>query len=257
MNQHSWIAAPRHVTSLQYCHFYHTMDLPEVGTIEGKWDLRGRLKEYIGGVDVAGKRVLDVGCASGFLSFGMEQMGAEVVSFDADIAERVHMLPFPESDYIKDYEKWKAGTNTFLFMLKNSYWFAHRLLKSKNKACYGDIYGLPEGVGMFDVAVVGQILIHLRDPISALAAVAKHTNDYLVIAEGMVDSDETKAVFHARANRGGPEWLWWQYSTGMYKELIAILGFELVSLTKAKYLCLHEYSKGDVEIATLVARRKK
>jgi len=40
----SMYAAPRHIEELNNCYFYHTMDLPEVGTVAGDWDLRGRRK---------------------------------------------------------------------------------------------------------------------------------------------------------------------------------------------------------------------
>ena len=62
-------AEPRAVASLDECYFYHTMDVPGHGTIKGEWDLRGRVDDYLGNFDFSGKRVLDVGAASGILSF--------------------------------------------------------------------------------------------------------------------------------------------------------------------------------------------
>jgi len=69
-------ATPRNITNLEECDFYHTMDLPNHGVVTGAWDLRGREAAYLGNVDVAGKRVLEVGTASGHLCFAMEKMGA-------------------------------------------------------------------------------------------------------------------------------------------------------------------------------------
>ena len=66
-------ASPRNVQNLSDCFFYHTMELPGIGVVEGQWDLRGRLDDYLGGVPLVGRRVLDVGSASGFLSFEMEK----------------------------------------------------------------------------------------------------------------------------------------------------------------------------------------
>ena len=34
-------AAPRTITSLTDCYFYHTTDVPGFGHIDGEWDLRG------------------------------------------------------------------------------------------------------------------------------------------------------------------------------------------------------------------------
>jgi hypothetical protein len=43
------------------------MELPGRGVIEGRdWDLRGSVDEYLGNVDFAGQRVLEIGPASGF-----------------------------------------------------------------------------------------------------------------------------------------------------------------------------------------------
>lgn len=230
------------------------MDLPEIGTVNGQWDLRGRIDDYLAGVPLAGRRVLDVGAASGFLSFEMEKKGAEVVSFDADDASRIHMLPFHKSLYTTNRTEWARQTNDFLDRLKNSYWLAHRLYGSRNRVIYGDVYDLPGDLGMFDVAVVGQILVHLRDPITALASIARRCSDTRVIVEGMVDSDETTAKFFARADTG-PEWIWWQYSTALYHELMQMIGFEVLRIVDGKYLCSHEYSKGLIELKTLVASR--
>ena len=69
-------ALPRVVTDLADCAFYHSMDLPGHGTVEGMFDLRGAVDEYLGGVDLRGKRVLELGTADGFLCFEMERRGA-------------------------------------------------------------------------------------------------------------------------------------------------------------------------------------
>ena len=90
------------------------MDLPGVGQVDGQWDLRGDLRRYLGGVDVAGKRCLDIGTASGFLSFEMEKEGAEVVSFDADDPSRIHLLPIHNHPYVTDHEEWLKGTADYL-----------------------------------------------------------------------------------------------------------------------------------------------
>jgi hypothetical protein len=59
--------------------WYHAFELPDGRVLPGAWDLRGHETAYLGGVDVAGKRVLELGPATGYLSFYMERMGAEVV----------------------------------------------------------------------------------------------------------------------------------------------------------------------------------
>jgi hypothetical protein len=46
------------------------------------WDLRGGVDHYLGKVAFAGERVLEIGPASGFLTFEMEKRGAAVVSVE-------------------------------------------------------------------------------------------------------------------------------------------------------------------------------
>ena len=76
-------AVPKKITSLKECFFYHKMDIPGYGTVEGDWDLRSREKTYLGNVNVAGKRVLEIGPANGQLTFAMERMGADVITYDS------------------------------------------------------------------------------------------------------------------------------------------------------------------------------
>src|SRR5918911_331404 len=52
-----------------------------------------------------------------------------------------------------------------------AYWLAHRVLDSKAKAYYGDIYHLPRPLGQFDTAVLGMVLGHLRDTFGALQSI--------------------------------------------------------------------------------------
>jgi hypothetical protein len=92
---HIDLVKPRYVDNLADCFFYHTMTLPVLGEVRGHWDLRGRFSEYVGGVDLGGKSVLDVGAATGFLSFEAEKSGASrVLSFDIGNARQQNFLPF-------------------------------------------------------------------------------------------------------------------------------------------------------------------
>src|SRR5438094_8067518 len=72
------------------------MELPGHGVIEGRdWDLRGGIDEYLGKVDFAGQRVLEIGPASGFLTFEMEKRGADVVSVEVTAEHGWDFVPYP------------------------------------------------------------------------------------------------------------------------------------------------------------------
>lgn len=164
------------IPAIEDCRFYHAMDLPQIGFVQGGWDLRGRFDDYIGGVGVKDRSVLDVGTASGFLSFEAEKRGAHpVTSFNAASYSQLQRNP----GYAGNEANFKATLN--------SYRLAHHLLKSKAVPIFGDIYRLGEIAPKSDVVIVGQILVHLRDPFGALEQIARCAADTLVIAEGMFD----------------------------------------------------------------------
>ena len=87
-------APSRLVENLRTCYFYHTMDLPGLGVVAGEWDLRPGLTAYLGGLSFAGKRVLEIGPASGFVGFMLERQGAEVVGFDLAADGTPDLVPY-------------------------------------------------------------------------------------------------------------------------------------------------------------------
>jgi SAM-dependent methyltransferase len=252
MNKSAPYAQPLHVENLDECSFYHVMDLPGFGTVGDGWDLRGRLEDYTGNVELAGKRVLDVGTASGFLTFEMEKRGARVVSFDMDSPGRCFWIPMTRDIFFTDRALWITGYSRFLRKMKNGYWLAHRLCGSKAECIYGDVYSTPDSIGEFDIVMVGQILVHLSDPIRAIASLMDRSRDLMVITEGMIDSDVPAAYLCARAETR-QNWSWWHLSIGLYREVFRMAGWTIESVQKSKYRCtaLGE----DVELTTLVVRR--
>jgi SAM-dependent methyltransferase len=228
--------SPRHVDKLADCFFYHTMTLPEFGEVRGHWDLRGRFNEYIGGVDLNGKSVLDVGTATGFLSFEAEKHGAsKVVSFDIGDASQQAFLPFQDKLYYRDPESWFKQYNAEIEQWKNAYWLCHRLLRSNAEVYYGNVYELPTTLGEFDVAIVGSVLEHLSDQISALASIARRTKETIVIVSPLLDTDDRVAQFGALADHPENDFTWWIYSKGVYREVLKMLGFTIDSISSAEY----------------------
>ena len=170
MSDENIFAAPLKVEDVADCYFYHTMDLPAHGVIEGRdWDLRGRVDEYLGNVDFAGQRVLEIGPASGFLTFEMEKRGAEVVSVEVTEEHGWDFVPYPAARL----EEVLGPRRIVMQQLKNSYWFSHAALQSKAKVYYGDAYNLPAALGEFDIAVMGAVLLHCRDPLRIIEQCGK------------------------------------------------------------------------------------
>ena len=247
-------AAPRHVESLDECFFYHTMELPGLGLVRGQWDLRGRFDEYVGGVDVKNKSVLDVGTATGFLSFEAERRGAaRVVSFDMSDVRQQAFVPFKDKPYYSDNESWVGSYAATIEKWKNAYWLCHRLLGSRAEVYYGDVYALPPELGQFDVAVVGAVLEHLGDQVTALGSIARLTRETLVLVTPLIQTEERVARFEPRADRPEQDFTWWTYSVGLYREVLAILGFRVEGIGYSNYY--HEYEGRFEERPTLDAVR--
>lgn len=225
------------------CWWYHSIDLPNLCTVEGQWDLRGRFLDYIGGVDLLGRTVLDVGAASGFISMEAEKHGAsKVIGFDAEYASQFQFLPHV------------APPDQVMFSkMRNSYWCTHRAFNSKSELVLGEIYKMASCVPQCDVVIVGQILVHLRDPLAALEQAAKACKDTLIITEGSFESDQPIASFLGRRG-GGPAW--WHLSIPLYKEWLDILGFNLISTKKGFFRCNAMGHNHDSELWTMIARRR-
>ncbi|MFN4257988.1 MAG: class I SAM-dependent methyltransferase [Gemmataceae bacterium] len=174
-------APHRTVTNLEDCWFYHTMELPGYGLISGDWDLRQGMTEYLGQVPLKGKRVLELGTASGCICFHMEQQGAEVVAYDLaeEFADDRDIVPF----HGMDWRNHGARGHSFMRKLNNSWWLSHAAFQSQARVVYGSVYQIPKEIGMFDVGLFGCILLHLRDPFRALANAATHVRDTMIVTE--------------------------------------------------------------------------
>jgi hypothetical protein len=228
------------IPALASCKFYHAMDLPQVGFVQGDWDLRGRFDDYIGGVKLSHRSVLDVGAASGFLSFEAERCGARsVTSFNAASSTQLQRNPGVEEASETDFKAYL-----------NSYRLAHHLLKSKAVPIFGDIYSLSDIAPKSDVVIIGQILVHLRDPFGALEQMAQCSTDTLVIAEGMFEHPDPIAAYLG----GSTPISWFHFSTRVYRDFLPKLGFEIASITPGKYRCV--VMEKDEAVWTLVAQRR-
>ncbi|MCM3904626.1 MAG: class I SAM-dependent methyltransferase [Pyrinomonadaceae bacterium] len=250
----SLLEQSRFVDRLEDCFFYHAMDLPGFGSVRAHWDLRGRFDDYVGGVEVAGKSVLDIGAATGFLSFESEKRGAaRGLSFDMSDVKQQTFLPFKDKLYYRDPERWAEVYGQEIEQWKNAYWLCHRLLDSKAEVYYGNIYDLPRELGEFDVAIVGSVLEHLSDQITALASIARLTKETIVLISPLLKTDERIARFEALASNPAADFTWWTYSLGVYSEVFAMLGFRIAKVTQAEYY----YMYGDrfEERSTIVAVR--
>jgi tRNA (mo5U34)-methyltransferase len=146
--------------------WYHSIEVAPGVVTPGWFDLRD-IVERLPWPDVRGKRCLDVGTSDGFLAFELERRGAsEVVAADIDAHEEWDWeLRLRELGpaYLRNVEGAVMG---------NGFQVARSLLGSSVALERISVYDLsPAAIGEFDVVVCGSLLLHLRDPLRALAAI--------------------------------------------------------------------------------------
>jgi SAM-dependent methyltransferase len=250
-------AAPRKVTDPADCYFYHTMEVPGHGLFEGEWDLRGGEDAYLGGVDLCGRRVLEVGTASGFLCFAMERRGAEVVAFDLSPDHGPDLVPSPDADPARRLQAHRDHVRK----LTNAFWLSHRAFASRARAVYGSVYAIPEAIGPVEVATFGCVLLHLRDPLRALAQALRLAREAAVVTEPVVVRSRLKRVLlrrlgpalllFPRPGQANPETTWWVLTPELVQALLGLLGF---ADTRVSYHT-QRYRGRPVKLFTVVGRR--
>jgi hypothetical protein len=208
---------------LEDCDFYHTMDFGQGDVVPGVWDLRGRERSYLGWVDVADQRVLEIGPASGHLTRYMEEKRAEVVAFELPPGVAADIVPQAGHDF----EAQKRLSVGYTERVRNSWWYAHTRFGSRAKAVYGDIYALPDDVGRFDVTLLGSVLLHVQNPFRALEQTATRTDRAVVVTEPVrrIPSDERAIMEFAPVDTTKTVVVWWQLTPGAVVRMLRIFGF--------------------------------
>ncbi len=258
-------AEPRLVTDPDECCFYHTIELPGLGTMQGPWDLRGGVDEYLGHVDLSGKRVLEPGPASGFLTFEMERRGASVTAYDLSEDQEWDVIPYAGRDASAEIEQMRAQMRR----INNSFWLCHGLFGSKAVLAHGHVYDLPRSIGEFDVCLLGSILLHLRDPFLAMQKCLALTRETAVVTDMLPRSDLLGASWLRRMVPGllrppvagfapdpvtqRPTDTWWKLHPEIVARMLGVLGFGETRTTFHTQL----YRGRRLRLFTVVGRRTR
>jgi tRNA (mo5U34)-methyltransferase len=201
--------------------WYHTIDLPGSGPTPGEWDLRPILSRLPIPASLAGRRCIDIGSRDGFYAFEMERRGAaEVVSIDLDDPAKVDFPgERPPEDLIK--AELDAGRHAFEA--------AHAALGSSVERRHISAYELAaDHVGEFDFAVIGTLLLHLRDPVAALRAIHGVVRGELLINEAILPGlDSLRRRPLAELGMDGVPFYWVANPAGL-RRLATATGFEVI-----------------------------
>jgi O-methyltransferase len=237
--------------------WYHAFELPDGSVLPGAWDLRGHETAYLGGVDVAGKRVLELGPATGYLTFYLERMGAEVVSFEAGFDVSIDVLPFRGRD--QSEEKLRVMQET-IDRNHDAWWYLHRTLGSSAKFVQGSIYDMPADLGTFDITLVGAILLHLREPWGALSQAAQRTTETMIVTEPLQDDvdDPESNIMRFSPSAETHVTNWWSIYPGAVVSMLSRLGFGRTETTmhSQRHYLAHDMASDAIEqrMYTVVGR---
>ncbi len=233
-------------------HLTHTIDLPGHGTLAGEIDLRENFSACLGDVPLRGRRVLDACALSGFTSFAMEALGAEVVSYDRAEGRHWDLVPFcdglPASHLVPLLDEHQAR-------IARAYRHCHAALGSRAERIEGDLCAVPEAIGPVDLAVLGA-LAHVRDPFRALHSALRLVQETAVVTgmlprrpwydpgrlvddgwlgdarhgpfarERLADRRaDAPLAFLPRSGQGNPFAAWWQIPPRTVVRWLEVIGF--------------------------------
>jgi 2-polyprenyl-3-methyl-5-hydroxy-6-metoxy-1,4-benzoquinol methylase len=245
---------PPPIPDRQQCIFYHCLDFPDGDCVLGQWDIRGRFEQYVAHYPLADKTVLDVGAATGFLTFSAEAAGAAVTALDCRDAADFERIPFVGNLYHIDRVTWDREQNKKLAGFKNGFWYAWHKFNSRATVSYTPIRELQYFDETFDIVIAGAIIEHLADPISTIGAMCYMANEAVIIAFTPVAQD-AKPYMIPMNTWIDPEqdYTWWLLSEGLLDLTFANLGFA-VELHAARALSRTAEIR-EHERCTIVARR--
>ena len=233
---------PRTVSSASECDFYHSMDVPGLGVVEGQWDLRDGVDEYLGGYDFERKRVLEIGPATGFLTFHMEKRAREVVAVDLPIDDAFwDFVPYHHLGLADRKERQNStvhqGFKQHIERIRNGFWYAYEKFESQSKVYYGSPYDLPDELGSFDVAVMSAVLLHTQSPVRTLESCARLVTDSIIITEQHDPSLGDDPVCRLAPTVENETWdTWWTFTPRFFQQYLSVLGFADQKLTLHKQL---------------------
>ena len=218
----------RTVTDEAQCAFYHVVELEDGTVTEGQWDLRPGFDDYVGHFDFQGKSVLEIGPASGYLSFEMERRGAEVTAIEPPLTTLWDYVPRPTVK-AKQFEREFRG---HIEQVRNGFWFLHNQKKSKVRLLEADAYNLPSDLGRFDVGLLGSVLLHCSSPVEMIASMARRVNDTIIICE-LFAGDLVGPTCRLVPSPGNDAMdTWWQFSPEFFVDYLGVLGFGDARVTR-------------------------
>ena len=200
--------------------WYHTLELGDGVATEGMFDHRPVVDRYLIPGDLSGLRCLDVGTMDGFWAFEMERRGAEeVLAADLGSPDDLDWPP-----------RWRAKVQPTLDETKQErFEFAQAALGSRVQRIERSVYSLDTDLGEFDLVFCGDLLVHLKDPITAIQRI------HAVCRGSAIICNPVKRFRFARRRAlaefdGIDEFQWWLLSESAMERMMRAVGFERIDV---------------------------
>lgn len=198
--------------------WYHTIELPNGAVTPGQFDHRALLPHYGLPPDLSHKRALDVATFNGYWAFEMERRGANVTAVDLD----------DPTDW--DYPTLARGfapERATSAPIGRGFEIAANALGSKVQRLGRSVYSLdPQEMGTFDFVHAGDLLVHLRDPLTALERIRSVCTGEFLLSDG-IDLQATCGTFGPTMQYlgGWDDVVWWVPSLDALLQLVIDAGF--------------------------------
>jgi len=198
--------------------WYHTLELGDGVVTQGMFDHRPVLDRYPIPEDLTGMRCLDVATMDGYWAFEMERRGAEsVTALDLENPEDLDWPASLRAEHDKSMDETKA----------ERFALAKDALGSKVERVLLSAYDLSPELGTFDFVFCGDLLLHLKDPITPVENIRSVCTGSAVIANVI-----TKFRLHekrAMAELDGIDnFSWWTTNLAGLVRIVRAAGFARV-----------------------------
>jgi tRNA (mo5U34)-methyltransferase len=202
--------------------WYHSIDLGAGVVTPGMFDHRPVLGRYPLPESLAGKRCLDVATMDGYWAFEMERRGAEsVTAIDLDDPEELDWPAALRGDHDRTLDETKA----------ERFALAKRALGSNVERVIMSAYDLGPELGEFDFVFCGDLLLHLKDPITPVERIRSVCTESAVIVN---------VIKRFRFREGAPlaeldgvgSFTWWTTNLAGLVRIVEAAGFARVEPTE-------------------------
>lgn len=207
-------------------YWYHCIEL-EGGTTDGDYDLGPLIPKYQIPENLAGKRALDVGRASGFFSFLMESRGADVTA--TDLPSYLDWDFVGAEKTINERRELIGAEEDFTTReISGAFDFAKRSRGSKVKSKLINVYDMNEESmgGRFDLVFCGSLLSHVRDPILAMERLRSVTKGQLILSCPVLPESTRDPVMQLIGTADSDRRSWWVPSASCVEEMLRSANFE-------------------------------